>query len=195
MVTINQNQSLVKQELSASTWELIGTLAPAAHQSRLFGVSSPDQAAMIMAKGYELGLPITSAFEYIHVVQNRPTLSPRGALALVLASGLLDDMQIDEVPGACTVTMKRCGGPSYELTWTIDDAKRAGIVKPDSAWQSYPANMLRWRCLGFVIDVLFADVIGGLKRADEFGAAIDDTGNVVRGVVVASVPEADEVPS
>lgn len=167
------------QPLTIDAWNLIMAIAPAAHTSRLFGVSSPEQAMMIMAKGHELGMPITSAFEYIHVIQGRPTLSPRGALALVLASGLLEDMQIDDQRDRCTVTMKRRGVPAYRLTWTIDDAKRAGVVKPDSGWQGYQANMLRWRALGFVIDVLFSDVTGGLKRADEFGAAVDADGAII----------------
>lgn len=134
---------------------------------------------MIMAKGFELGMPITAAFELIQVIQGKPTLSPRGALALVQASGLLERMDIQEQPGACTVTMKRRWGDSYTLTWTLDDAKKAGIVKTDGAWETYPANMLRWRAIGFVIDVLFSDVTGGLKRADEFGAAINAEGDVV----------------
>lgn len=169
------------QPLTLDMWNLISALAPAAHQSRLFGVSSPEQAAMIMSKGYELGMPITAAFELIQVIQGRPTLSPRGALALVQASNLLEDMQINEKPGACTVTMTRRGGISYTLTWTLEDAKRAGIVKPDSAWQSYEANMLRWRAIGFVVDVLFSDVTGGLKRADEFGAIVNADGTIVTG--------------
>lgn len=175
------------QPLTLDMWNLISALAPAAHQSRLFGVSSPEQAMMIMAKGYELGMPITAAFELIQIIQGRPTLSPRGALALVLASGLLEDMQIDDKPGACTVMMKRRGVPAYTLTWTLDDAKKAGVVKSDSAWQSYQANMLRWRAVGFVIDVLFSDVTGGLKRADEFGATVD-----AEGVVVSVIAEPTE---
>lgn len=164
------------QPLTLDAWHLIAQIAPAAHSSRLFGVSSPEQAMIIMAKGHELGMPITAAFEFIQVIQGRPALSPRGALALVLASGLLEDLKIDEQPGRCTVMMKRYGVPPYALTWTIDDAKQAGVVKADSAWASYQANMLRWRAIGFVIDVLFSDVCGGLKRADEFGAAMGEDG-------------------
>lgn len=167
------------QPLTLDMWNLITALASPAHESRLFGVSSPEQAQMIMAKGYEIGMPITAAFEFIQVIQGRPTLSPRGALALVQASGLLESMQIEEQPGACTVTMRRRGGISYALTWTREDAKRAGVIKPDSAWQSYEANMLRWRAIGFVVDILFSDVTGGLKRADEFGALVDADGAVI----------------
>lgn len=175
------------QPLTIEMWNLISAIAPAAHQSRLFGVSSPEQAMMIMAKGHELGLPVTAAFELIQVIQGKPTLSPRGALALVLASGMLEDMQIDDQPGHCTVTMKRRNVPAYTLSWTIDDAKRAGVIKADSAWQSYQANMLRWRAIGFVIDVLFSDITGGLKRADELGAAVNADGNIVDSATIEPV--------
>lgn len=168
-----------QQPMTIEAWNLISALAPAAHASRLFGVSSPEQAMMIMSKGYELGMPVTAAFELIQIIQGKPTLSPRGALALVQASGLLEQMEIKEGAGTCTVSMTRRGGIDYSLTWTLEDAKKAGIIKPDSAWQSYPANMLRWRCIGFVIDVLFSDVTGGLKRADEFGAVVDADGAVI----------------
>jgi hypothetical protein len=174
-----------RPELTLTTWQLITTIAPIIHQSRLFGVNSPEQASAIMLKGHELGLGLAASFEYINVIQNKPTLSPRGALALVLASGLLTDMHIDEQPGRCTATMQR-GPITYAVTWTIEDAKKAGIIKPDGAWTTYQANMLRWRAIGFVLDVLFPDITGGLKRADEFGAPIDNDGNVL---VVATAPE------
>ena len=70
---------------------------------------------------------------------------------------------------------------AYTLTYTMDDARRAGLVKPDSAWETYPANMLRWRAIGFWLDVVMPDIIGGMKRADEFGAVVDANGDVVDG--------------
>lgn len=185
MVTIPQPQTsdkppaaIIRQELTPAVWEMISSIAPTIHQSRLFGVASPEQAAAIMLKGHELGLGLATSFEFISVIQGRPTLSPRGALALVQASGLLTDMHIDEQPGRCAVTMQR-GPISYTATWTLEDAKRAGLVKAGGAWETYPVNMLRWRAIGFCIDVMFSDIAGGLKRADEFGAPVDDAGNVI----------------
>jgi hypothetical protein len=83
--------------------------------------------------------------------------------------------------------MKRKNGLEYEYTFTLDDAKRAGLIKSEaekyanSAWGKYEANMLKWRCIGYVLDVLFADLMGGMKRSDEFGAAVDDGGRVIDG--------------
>jgi len=183
-----------QQQLSLTAWQVIQAIAPTMHQSRLFGVSSPDQAAAIMIKGAELGLSFSASFEFIQVVQGKPTLSPRGALALIHQSAELAGMKIEDKPDACTVWMKRTNGFEYELTFTMDDARRTGQVKPNSAWESYPGNMLRWRCVGFVADVVFPDILGGLKRADEFGAAVDAAGNVIDGEWRAMSPAQAPVP-
>lgn len=181
-------KALTVRTITPTVWQQIQAIAPVLYQSRLFRASSPEQAMAIMLKGYELGLPLTASFELIHVVQGRPSLSPRGALAIVMRSGELDGMRIEDQPDACTVWMRRKNGLEYQCTWTMEDAKRAGVVKPDGSWQTYPANMLRWRAIGFCLDVLFADIIGGLRRADELGAQIDEDGNVIEGEWTVSTP-------
>jgi hypothetical protein len=167
--------------LTPQTWQMIESIAPAMHACRLFGVSSKEQAAAIMLKGYELGLGLTASFEFIHVVQGKPTLSPRGALALILQHPELAELNVDDKKDACQVTMKRKNGFSYTVEFTLEDAKKAGVVKSGSGWESYPKNMLRWRAIGFCADVVFPDVIGGMKRSDEMGAAITPEGDVIEG--------------
>lgn len=183
---MNETTALAtRQQLNSVIWQTITAVAPVMKDSRLFGVATEAQAAAIMAKGYELGLTLTAAFEFITVIQGKPTLSPRGALALVQQSGTLAGLKVEDLkdaagePSACRVWMKRNNGFEYTAEFTMADAKRAGLVKDGGAWQSYPANMLRWRAIGYVIDVVFPDVTGGMKRADEFGATVDTSGNVI----------------
>lgn len=170
-----------RQQLTPAVWQMIDSIAPAMHASRLFGVNSKEQAAAIMLKGYELGLTLTASFEFINIIQGRPALNPRGHLALILNSPELDGIKIDEKPDACTVWMKRKNGIEHSITFTIDDAKRAGLIKSDSGWEKYPANMLRWRAIGYCADVVFPDVGAGMKRADELGAQITAEGDVIEG--------------
>lgn len=158
---------------------MISEIAPTIHAARLFGVSSPEQAAAIMLKGHELGLSLTASFEFIQVIQGKPSLSPRGALALVLQSAQYAGMEIQETADSCTVTMRRTNGFAYTTVYTLADAQRAGVVKADSGWVKYPANMLRWRAIGYAADVVFPDVLCGMKRADEYGADITPDGVVV----------------
>jgi hypothetical protein len=58
----------------------------------------------------------------------------------------------------------------------MEDAKKAGVVKDKSGWDKYPANMLRWRAVGYCADVVFPDVIGGMYRPEELGADVNAEG-------------------
>jgi hypothetical protein len=176
-----------RREIDLATLQLATQMAPIVHASRLFGgIASPEQAAIIMIKGYEIGLPMSAAFEFIQMIQGKPTLIPRGALALIHQSGQLADMTIEETANACTVTMRRRNGVTYTCSYSLDDAKRAGLIKQGGAWEMYPANMLRWRAIGFCADVVFPDVLAGMKRADELGAAVTAEGNVILEAEVIS---------
>jgi hypothetical protein len=79
--------------------------------------------------------------------------------------------------------MERTNQFAFTSRWTMEDAKRAGLVKADSGWVSYPENMCMWRAIGFCADVVAPDVTAGLtafmKMPEKFGAAIDDSGDLV----------------
>ncbi len=194
----NETTALAVREVSLSTWETIKAIAPTMRTSGLFKVPNEAAAAAIMLKGYELGLSLTAAFEFIHHIDG-PSISPRGALALIYNSPLNGGVEITDIVNdkgesvACEVTMKRKGGIAYTARYTIADAERAGLMKGNSGWAKYPANMLRWRAVGYAADVVFPDVIGGMKRADELGADLTPQGDVIEGswaVAPASQPAA-----
>lgn len=210
-----ETKALVPQPTSRaitpSVWQMITTVATAIYKSRLFKMSSPEQAQAIMLKGYELGLPLTASFEFVKVIQGEPTLIPRGALALILGSPLCTGVEIVDEPDACTVTMKRVNGFQHTVRFSVEDAKRAQLTVGSAtstgqrgdlgSWEKYPQNMCRWRAVGFCADVVFPDVIGGLKRADEFGANITPDGDVIEGtwdavpVTPTTAPEPASVPT
>jgi hypothetical protein len=54
-----------------------------------------------------------------------------------------------------------------ESTFTIEDAKRAGLVRGQSAWVSHPARMLWARASKFVLDDYAPEVTLGLGSEDE----------------------------
>lgn len=175
------------QPLTPEVWSMIRDVAPVMQQARLFGVATESQAAAIMLKGHELGLSLAASFEFINVIRDKPGLIPRGALALIYGSSEFDGLKIDDEvdgkgnPSSCTVWMKRKNGIEYTAKFTMEDAKRADLIKPDSGWSKYPANMMRWRAIGFCADIVFPDVLGGMKRVDELGADITPDGEIIQG--------------
>lgn len=181
---MNEIQLSPRRELTLDIINIVQSIAPTIHASRLFGVSSPEQAAAVMLKGYEIGLPMTASFDFIQMIQGTPTLIPRGALALIYQSGQLAHLDIKEETDACTVTMKRRNGVSYTCRFTMDDARNAKLIKSGGAWEMYKSNMLRWRAIGFCADVVFPDVLAGMKTSDQFGAVVNDDGNIIEGEVI-----------
>jgi hypothetical protein len=179
------NELTIRQQLTPDTWKMIAEIAPTMAQSRLFGVASPEQAAAVMLKGFELGLSLTASFEFIHLIDGKPGLSPRGALALIQQDANFGGLEVKDItdangqPYACRVTMTRKNGFSYTVEFNMEDAKRADLVKKAGGWEKYPANMLRWRAIGYAADVVFPDVLGGMKRVDELGGAITGKGDFV----------------
>lgn len=173
--------------LTSDQYALIQVVASALHQSRYYqGISSEHRAAYLMARAYELGFPATAAPDVIDDIQGRLTLKPQAAWALVLQSGLLEDMKVTEGDDFCEISFKRAGLPFWQgYRFTMDAAKRAGLIKDGGAYEKWGKNMLYWRALGFAIDRVFPDVTIGLKDSVQFGAPIPvERVNVVTGEII-----------
>ena len=172
--------ALANQRVTPEVLALAQALAPVVHQSRLFGVTSEQQALTIMLVGYELGFNLTGSFSYVHVIKGKPSVSPEGVLARVLASGQLAEWKHETDRATFyRVWMKRKNGLEHSEMFTLQDAIKADLVKPESGWVHWTANMLKWRTIGFCLDILFPDIVTGLLRWDELDVAVTDAGALV----------------
>lgn len=174
--------------LTMQVLTLIQALAPSFHACRWYGLSSPEQAIVVMTKAVELGIPLTAAFEFFDVIENKPSLKPIGALALIHRSPLIEVVAIDSQPDRCTVTMKRRdSGFEYTASFSLDDARQAGLIKPDkdgSAWKRYPADMLRNRAIARCARIVAPDVLAGLYLTDELRAEVIEAIDTVTGEII-----------
>lgn len=181
------------RQITESGWKTIMSIAPTATAARMFGVTQ-EQAAIVMLTGYELGLPISAAFDVIYVSRDgKRVLRPKGALGLVRSSGLLEKFDWESDDTSATVTMKRVDGPEKSMTLTIGQAQTAGWKS--AAWQTTPQNMLRWRLIGWLCDLLFPDVLLGLSIADDSYLPVEITsdGDVIDGTTQWITPPVTEL--
>lgn len=183
-ITLNQQYALARTPgLTIDTLNLITALAPAWHQCRWFGLSSPEQAIVLMAKAADLGLPITAAFDFFDLIENKPALKPVGALALIHRSGNFDVTIDDRVADRCTVSIKRRDtGFAHTVTYTIDDAKAAGLIKAgkeSSAWSRFTSDMLRNRAVGRCARIVAPDVLAGLYLTTDLETPAEPSSVVV----------------
>jgi len=79
-----------------------------------------------------------------------------------------------------------------KFTYSLEDAKRVGLVKTGSSWEKYPSNMLFARAISSGVRIYCPDVFNGVVvyTPDEFGADVDDDGEVI--AVPAAPPMSQE---
>ena len=111
--------------------------------------------------GREVGLPPMTSLREIYVLDGRPALYAEAMRGLVLAEG--HEFEYREATGAtCTARARRRGSTKWaEVTWTLDDARRAELIRPRSNWQKYPRAMLKARATAELCRDLFSDVLHG----------------------------------
>ncbi len=156
----------------------------------------PDEIVIAIMRGLDVGLKPLQALDCIAVINGRAAIWGDGALALCLASGLLEDFR--ELSGSDALAMgsghcvaKRRGmATPVDVKFTIDDAKTAGLWGKTgkngypTPWVLYPGRMLQMRARGFALRDKFADVLKGLAIVEEvrdyapsaeIGALIEET--------------------
>lgn len=154
----------------------------------------PDDILVAMLHGQEVGLPHLQALQSIAVVNGIPSIYGDAALAMVRASGKLEDFdEYIEVEGVrqerdfpimkyadedkevvAICRSKRVGMAKERVTtYSVRDAKRAKLWEKKGAsgfetpWCTVPQRMLMWRARGWNLRDNFGDVLKGLAIYEE----------------------------
>lgn len=121
----------------------------------------------IMA-GAELGLAPFQALQSIAVIGNNPAIWGDGALALVQASGLLEDIEETDDGSTATCKLVRKGRATPIVrSFSMEDAQKAGLKGKSGPWTQYPQRMRQMRARSWALRDGFADVLKGLHIAEE----------------------------
>ena len=154
-------------------------LADLIHRSKLApkGFDTPESCLVGILYGMEVGLSPVAALQRMAIIDGRPTIWGDAALALVQASGLLisirEEIQedatqanINRLTATCTVTRNSRAEPVTK-TFSVEDAKRAGLWQKPGPWTDYPKRMLAMRARAFALRDAFPDVLAGLYLREE----------------------------
>ena len=130
-------------------------------------------AAMRLYYADALGLPPMAAAE-LSIIKGRLFVQSKLLRALAARAGyrVVRDPGSDEK--ACTAILLRADTSEIvgSYSFTMEDARRAKIVREGSAWQTHPARMLWARASKFVLDDFAPEVTLGLLSEEE-GEEID----------------------
>lgn len=140
----------------------------------------PDDILIAGAMGARLGLDLFSALSGIAVVNGRPTLWGDAQLAVCQARPDWAGMKVEAAGAgeayAVTVTVHRKGhAEPYVGTFSMADAKRAGLAGKQGPWSQYPMRMVMLRARAFALRQAFADALAGFHAREEIEDEVDVT--------------------
>lgn len=129
----------------------------------------PGNILVAMQWGAEIGLKPLQALQNIACINGRPSIWGDAMLALVRGSGLLEYIteEVSQDGQVATCTVKRKGEDEITSTFTMDDAKKAGLANKQGPWSQYPKRMLKLRARAYALRDVFPDVIKGMGIAEE----------------------------
>jgi hypothetical protein len=144
------------------------SLVPAAYRGKAANVLLASLA------GQPFGWDPTMSMRSFHIIEGSPSLKPEVMLALVRRAG--HSVSGDTSPTGATITgTRRDSGDSMTVTFTMEDAKRAGLAGKRGPWTQYPASMCWARALSQLCRMLFPDVVlGAGYTPEELGAFSND---------------------
>lgn len=128
---------------------------------------NPGNILVAIQWGAEIGLPPLQAMQNLAVINGRPALWGDAVIALVRGSGLLETIHEDITADVATCTVKRKGEPPASRSFSVEDAKRAGLYGKQGPWQQYPKRMLQMRARAWALRDVFPDVLRGVHVAEE----------------------------
>jgi hypothetical protein len=135
------------------------------------GLDRPEQVIAIALKGWELGLPLMTSLEGIHLVRGKPQLDARLMQSMAHTRIKGAKIQWDEIgdKGRAVVTAHRAGWDPITVTYTAEDAKREGMADDPKKplYRTQLPAMLRAGCLRKACRMQYPEINWGFEPAPE----------------------------
>ena len=127
----------------------------------------PGNVLVAIQWGMEIGLQPMQAMQNIAVINGRPSIWGDAMIALVRACPAFEYITETQTDREATCVIKRKGEPEAVRTFSMEDAKRAGLTGKSGPWTQYPKRMMQMRARSWALRDVFPDVLKGMICAEE----------------------------
>lgn len=146
----------------------LNRMAAALGRNKMFG-KSPDELLPLMLIAQAEGKHPAIACQEYDIIQGRPALNSRSALARFQVAGGKIQWK-ERTDTKASATFSHPNGGTVEITWTMDRAKQAGLTGKDN-WRKFPAQMLAARVAAEGVRACYPAALSGFYIAEE----VEDT--------------------
>lgn len=171
--------------------EKLGTLLA---KGGLYGCKNAEQGSTLVLMSMAEGIPITEMKRRYHIMNTKhgSTLAMRADFMLAEFRRLGGEFTwVDQGDDGQKATLRvKYKTNDIEVTFTLDDAKRQGLVKKGGNWETVPDAMLRSRAITKAVRMVCPEVLAGFQTEDE--TEVIESVPVMQGAVS---PPAEASPS
>ena len=124
----------------------------------------PEDSAVAIQWGMEIGLQPLQSLQNIAVINGSPALWGDALIAIIKGSGQCEYIrsEFDDESMTAIVSTKRKGEPSESRSFSMADAKAAGLSGRQT-YQQHPKRMLNARARSHVLRDVYADLLRGFQ--------------------------------
>jgi hypothetical protein len=125
------------------------------------GCTTAERVISALYYGDGLGLSVGQSCRMVQCVLQRYTLTADGVGALVRSHPACEVLTVREWSAdRCVVYSRRADGAEHTATASLDDARRRGLARKGSPWETSPARMLQITAMRELQRVLYPDIAG-----------------------------------
>lgn len=157
LATVTASSAIVHETpigmLTMGQYDLVHKIAESAFAAGL--ARNADEAFVKMIRGHELGIPLMTALNAIHLIEGKLAYDATFMEALARRQSTTEKFEcLETTDERCVYIVKRSDWTREQrVEWTIEKAANAGLMdrgkdeaaKKRNNWQKYPAQMLRAR--------------------------------------------------
>jgi hypothetical protein len=158
--------------------------------------NKPEETAAAIMYGLEIGLSPVTAVQSIAVINGRPSLFGDVLPALMRRHGhrLEETVHGSGSSMKAVVTLVRKDGERITRSFSMEDAKKAGLSTKTGPWQQYPQRMLQLRARSWAVRDGAAEILRGLSVKEELEDIPQPKMRDVTPKVADAAPPSTEIP-
>jgi hypothetical protein len=172
-------------------------IVPAAYAGK------PEAIFAVIQYGKEFGIPAMSALQNMAFINGKPSMGTDLLAALAHRHKEWAGYEVKEYSDdRCVVEITRLvkgKEKKFKGSFSMDEARAAGLVRPSSPWEKWRKRMLKHRAMSFALRDAFPDILSGTYSYEEMDserfAANQDLEMRILDDVEASILEDKQVPT
>lgn len=162
--SVDLSPQTFEQAVTLSEYMADSDMVPKQYRGR------PGDCLIAIQWGAEVGLKPLQAVQSIATINGKPSLYGDAGKALLLSHGCIieeDDIEAIKAAGKAACTITRPGRPPVRRTFSLEDAKTAGLLGKEGPWKTYQSRQMAWRAFWFAARDAAADLLRGMGGFEE----------------------------